>query len=146
MMTIDEAIKHAERVAEANKSANCIECAEEHQQLADWLKELKAYKENQGDIHRKIKAIVRHYDYDCQREIFVEECAEAIQAVQKCKRSEVCTYAFANLVEEVADVLITAEQMRLYLGAERVDKAIETKVNRQIGRIEREIENETENL
>lgn len=43
-MTIDEAIKHAEIVAEANKSANCIECAEEHQQLADWLKELKALR------------------------------------------------------------------------------------------------------
>lgn len=101
---------------------------------------------NHGDMQNKIEQIAMHYSFENQREIFVEECAEAIQAVQKCKRSEVCTYAFANLVEEVADVLITAEQMRLYLGAERVDKAIETKVNRQIGRIEREMENETENL
>ena len=44
-MTIDEAIKHAERVAEANKSANCMECAEEHLQLVKWLKELQEYKD-----------------------------------------------------------------------------------------------------
>lgn len=94
----------------------------------------------------KLKAVMKHYGYENQREVFVEECAEAIQAVQKCKRNNTSVDAFTNLVEEVADVLITAEQMRLYLGAERVDKAIETKVNRQIGRIEREIENETENL
>ena len=54
-MTIDEAIKHCEEVAEENeknaKSINniykklCLECASEHRQLAEWLKELKAYKD-----------------------------------------------------------------------------------------------------
>jgi len=66
-MTIDEAIKHAEEVAEeqiesakiwerypeskyehhlARKAYNsCKECAEEHRQLAEWLKELKMYRE-----------------------------------------------------------------------------------------------------
>ena len=56
-MTIEEAIKHCEEVAEreqqkgyyANTEANqsteygtkCYECAEEHRQLAEWLRELK---------------------------------------------------------------------------------------------------------
>ena len=54
-MTIDEAIKHCEEVAESKEKQiknddwekdslterNCIKCAEEHRQLAEWLKELK---------------------------------------------------------------------------------------------------------
>lgn len=83
--------------------------------------------------------IVGSYTYEQQREIFVEECAEAIQAVQKCKRSK--TYrmevlaAFENFKEEVADVLIMAEQMRQYIGAKDIDKIIDTKLRRQIERI-----------
>jgi hypothetical protein len=42
-MTLDEAIKHCEEVAE--KLCICDECAEEHRQLAEWLEELKTYRE-----------------------------------------------------------------------------------------------------
>ena len=59
-MTLDEAIKHAEEMAELNEecariyneqgdviaSCSCKECAEEHRQLAEWLRELRSYKEN----------------------------------------------------------------------------------------------------
>ena len=57
---IDEAITHAEEVAEINdelarachtdenvymeEEAKCFECAAEHRQLAEWLRELKSYK------------------------------------------------------------------------------------------------------
>ena len=59
-MTLDEAIIHAREVAteqkrrigecvindnECDKFSNCIKCAEEHEQLAEWLEELKSYKE-----------------------------------------------------------------------------------------------------
>ena len=59
-MTLDEAIKHCEEKAKEQrekataiarakepfyKYAECAECAKEHEQLAEWLKELKAYKE-----------------------------------------------------------------------------------------------------
>lgn len=59
-LTLDEAIAHAKEVAEKNYrgvdfesidsvdddiKANCIKCAEEHKQLAEWLKELKSYKD-----------------------------------------------------------------------------------------------------
>lgn len=72
-MTIDEAIAHAIEVAENNRiNANsiesnmyiplsvdkdklvddCIKCAEEHEQIAKWLEELKFYKEkDQKLIH-----------------------------------------------------------------------------------------------
>lgn len=58
-MSIDEAIVHAREVAERNRKQyknctfdrtdirhqTCEECAEEHEQLAEWLEELKAYRE-----------------------------------------------------------------------------------------------------
>ena len=56
-MTLEEAIEHAEKVAEENEKISlytpvecipadlsieqCQKCAEEHRQLADWLKELR---------------------------------------------------------------------------------------------------------
>ena len=62
-MTLDEAIKHCEEVAEEKENeaqdleyskldwrheANkCSKCAEEHRKLARWLRELKAYKEQE---------------------------------------------------------------------------------------------------
>lgn len=90
----------------------------------------------------KLETIVSSYTYVQQREIFIEECAEAIQAVQKVKRAvyvDSKRYAKATdeLVSEVADVLIMAQQMRLYLGADKVDTAINYKLDRQIGRIRR---------
>lgn len=55
-MTLDEAIKHAEKVAEDHEKIKCIKavtleeckCAEEHRQLAEWLKELKVFKARKG--------------------------------------------------------------------------------------------------
>jgi hypothetical protein len=60
-MTIDEAIEHArEKAKEQRYYANferngmmyqsCIKCAEEHEQLAEWLEELKEMRKNQGQI------------------------------------------------------------------------------------------------
>ena len=58
-LTLEEAIVHAKEVAEKNYrgadfesidyiddyiKANCVKCAEEHEQLAEWLEELKSYK------------------------------------------------------------------------------------------------------
>lgn len=43
-MTLNEAIKHCEEVIEELEN-DCIECARDHKQLAEWLRELKAYRE-----------------------------------------------------------------------------------------------------
>lgn len=65
-MTLDEAIKHCEEVAQenekqysgcpmkydgayANNGKSACKCAEEHRQLAEWLKELKRYREHRMD-------------------------------------------------------------------------------------------------
>ena len=57
-MTLDEAIKHARDKAEENRKGAtynfptlsdyydmCLKCAEEHEQLAEWLEELKKYRD-----------------------------------------------------------------------------------------------------
>lgn len=60
-LTLEEAIKHAKEVADMNYNdaekfdsndsvenymkANCMKCAEQHEKLAEWLEELKSYKE-----------------------------------------------------------------------------------------------------
>lgn len=59
-LTLEEAIKYYSELAEANEKdakqfkrikatqdmiSHCYECASEHRQLAEWLRELKAYKD-----------------------------------------------------------------------------------------------------
>lgn len=58
-MTLEEAIKHCEEVADkydtelnlincgiSNESCDkCLECASEHRQLAEWLRELQKYRQ-----------------------------------------------------------------------------------------------------
>ena len=46
-MTIDEAIRHAEEKA---RELGCTECAQEHRQLAAWLRELKFRRKAQADL------------------------------------------------------------------------------------------------
>ncbi len=47
-MTIDEAIIHAENVAQQQK---CIACADEHRQLAEWLREFKQLRSDKALIN-----------------------------------------------------------------------------------------------
>lgn len=60
-LTLEDAIKHAKEVADMNYNdaekfgsndsvenymkANCMKCAEQHEQLAEWLEELRSYKD-----------------------------------------------------------------------------------------------------
>ena len=46
-MTIDEAIRHAEDKA---RELGCTECAQEHRQLAGWLRELKFRRKAQAAL------------------------------------------------------------------------------------------------
>ena len=64
-MTLDEAILHAREVAEKNRRAinfesednidddikmNCLNCAEQHEKLAEWLEDLKRRREYDGEL------------------------------------------------------------------------------------------------
>ena len=70
-MTLDEAIRHCEEVAEEKRyeyqdcleandreaAKECVKCGLQHRQLAEWLKELKDYKEQDGDTISRQAAI-----------------------------------------------------------------------------------------
>ena len=78
-MTIDEAIAHARDVAnkqkirsdiciqndsECDKFSDCLKCAEEHEQLAEWLEELKAYRENSNSYNKEDIELNRNAMYN----------------------------------------------------------------------------------
>lgn len=53
MMSLEDAILHCKDRAKAD----CSECAEEHQRLAEWLEELKIYK----DLEKQEMLLVKVY-------------------------------------------------------------------------------------
>ena len=113
-MTLDEAIKHAREKAEEQRkdydtcvvkegygckdcayyySKPCIECAEEHEQLADWLEELKEYKENK---HRSLR-----YMYEKGYNKAIDDLTEKIVG-----------YGTYDYYGNVIDVLEIAEKLK----------------------------------
>ena len=88
-MTIDEAIAHAREVARINRLRTkhpavhrndedeieaCILCAEAHEQLAEWLEELKAYRNHvfSGEMTQSMLKEERNKAIDD----FVNNCSE----------------------------------------------------------------------
>jgi hypothetical protein len=69
-MTLEEAIRQAEEAAQKCEDfvrchscdrelgfvKRCQKCADEHRQLAEWLKELKIHREAWGKVKRTVKA------------------------------------------------------------------------------------------
>lgn len=85
-MTIDEAIAHAREVAEekyndgflchANpddgKLDECVKCAQEHEQLAEWLEELKTYREK--IVSADMTQTMLKEQYNKAIDDFISEC------------------------------------------------------------------------
>ena len=92
IMTIDEAISHAKEVATIQRNneklnrtlgtaspyvnENCLKCAKEHEQLADWLEELKAYKEQH-------QALCNSYNVHTVEDIYDKAIDDFIKSVDK---------------------------------------------------------------
>ena len=90
-MKLDEAIAHAEEVAEKSEEAArtfghiddnnmkdaCIECAKEHRQLAEWLRELQARRR----IDELDRCIIRTAQYLMQEEL--DKMRAEIKELQK---------------------------------------------------------------
>ena len=124
MLSIDEAIANAREVAaiqrnndKLNKTlgvispyykADCIKCAEEHEQLAEWLEELKEYREigtvqqcknSVLDIERAYNKAIADFAErlcykikseidDCADELqWVDEIAEQLKAGESCENN-----------------------------------------------------------
>lgn len=118
-MTIDEAIKHCEEVAEHNETKalrigrqyegtlldreakECRECASDHRQLAEWLTDYKELKNSIGAIKlsnmketlaliRTLKAELNGWKED-PFGIIAEECRT--RSCKLCQWEEKCPYA-----------------------------------------------------
>lgn len=81
-MTLDEAIKHEEEIVKEEQyeyqecvathnmegATDCVKCAEEHRQLAEWLKELRVFKSRKGQWLRMSDLSEQEDDrYKCSR-------------------------------------------------------------------------------
>ena len=120
----------------------------ECRQISEYDIEVRTLKEQQN-VNDKLERITANYTFGQQRAIFVEECAEAIKAVCKVERAadssaEVYAEKMSDLISEVADVLIMAQQMKMYLGKDKVDAEIQCKLDRQLQRIRAEVNTENE--
>lgn len=72
-MTIDEAIEHAREVSEVREDM-CAECRAEHQQLAEWLEELKRYrKEHAWAKNRAYNKAINDFEFACAKMIREEQ-------------------------------------------------------------------------
>lgn len=115
-MSIDEAIAHAREVAaiqsnndKLNKTlgvispyykTDCIKCAEEHEQLAEWLEELKAYRNHV-------------FSGEMTQSMLKEERNKAIDDfVNACKEDILCQSfgLHANGIERIAEQLKAGEE------------------------------------
>lgn len=83
-----------------------------------------------------LKEIAEYYGFSSQADMLIEESAEFTQALNKLRRGK--AEAYKNIKEEVADVLVVALQLRLILGEHDIDHIIESKIKRQLERIEDE--------
>ena len=91
MLSLTEAITHCEEkakelreqvnthiVVDAEEIGDCIECAEEHEQLAAWLKELKALREgkSQGEWIEKVETKQLGHGWLTAHEIVCSVCGK----------------------------------------------------------------------
>ena len=119
-MTLDEAIAHAREVAEKNRNFdvipekvmatstfkyNCLKCAEEHEQIAEWLEELKQYRaigtveECKNSVLKILEAYNKAID-DFKEELFKN--SERVRPVGWLGYSEVVT---CEKIYEIAEQL-----------------------------------------
>lgn len=111
-MTIDEAIKHCEEVAKENEKTiayytiqgdkewlaecekDCIECANEHRQLAEWLRELQVHRE----INDVLLQLLVDFDLDICCDDLMDDEKEQLICEENCNnKSKGCWVRWAKL-------------------------------------------------
>lgn len=99
-------------------------------------------------MDKRIERIAEEYGYDAQSRQCIEEMAELTQAINKFWRKQLgCgkvglegvgfrNKEYQNLIEEIADVQIMLEQMKIFLDCYTdVREIMDDKLERQINRI-----------
>ena len=121
-MTLDEAIKHAEEVAKEKENeaqdleysklgwrheANpCSECAKEHRQLAEWLKELKQLKKQKKTglwIDHSHEGYVENVLME-DKDLICKELAKLLKLTRNQSDLKALKYEILDNVEEIVTV------------------------------------------
>ena len=85
-------------------------------------------------MNQNIKCIAKHYGFQHQAIKTVEKCSKFITTLSKLANGE---GSWAYVVEEMADVMVMLQQMQYFLNIDSalLHKTMETKVHRQIERM-----------
>ena len=90
-------------------------------------------------MDRKIlRKAIDTYGTEAQMMQCIEEMAELIQAINKYFRAntnEEVAKAYISVIEEISDVQIMLEQMRIVFG----DKAVDEQITAKLGRLEKRL-------
>ena len=90
-------------------------------------------------MDRKIlRKAIDTYGTEAQMMQCIEEMAELIQAINKYFRAntnEEMAKAYVSVIEEISDVQIMLEQMRIVFG----DKAVDEQITAKLGRLEKRL-------
>ena len=136
-MTLDEAIRHAEEVAQRQDikedeeelfsemlgdmygefKTNCTNCAEEHRQLAEWLKELKELREENKVLMQECDRLIKEKGEllskvsggdvlrICQLEEQFEKAKRLLKAAVEFRKSGYCTKNCSECVASPCDYI-----------------------------------------
>lgn len=91
-------------------------------------------------MNEKMEEIINFYGKEKQCNLAMEECAELIQAINKCLRYPNDIERCGNLLEEIADVIIMICQLTVIFDIyqEEIDLMVDMKEKRIVERYERE--------
>jgi len=96
-------------------------------------------------IEKSLLQAIYLYGDDTQTDILIEEMSELTKAIIKSRRSHT-HYKSANIIEELADVIICIEQLRLIARKDFMgdfDKHLQNLVNDKMIRLERRMMEDT---
>ena len=102
--------------------------------------EKKKFVESNYDCKNDLKSVIDFYGPEAQARIAMEECAELIQAINKCLRYPDNEEKHTDLVEEMADVAIMFNQLMLIFNVkyDEFNVMIKKKTERILNRLEAE--------
>lgn len=93
------------------------------------------------DREKELRYIADYYGLETQCWQCIEEMAELIQAINKLNRADTLAdqyKAMQNIQEEIGDVDIMIQQLKLLFGKKSIEQNIDYKIQRQLDRIKEE--------
>ena len=104
-MDLKFAASHAKEAAERKRAEGCLDCADEHLQLAAWLEELQAYKDT-GVSAQELQDVV---------DLFTEATVSEVDVPKELKRwMERCTWHARRCVELGEKLSSTVEEANFF--------------------------------